>query len=323
MGNLRWRMLSPPRPGAVALIALEATSDTELTRAADMLGLRVPANGALMLRDFWGIDRALHSRWSDEQMVLMLHGGHAVVRAICDELNRRGFEEASSSDDAAFPEASSRIETLMLRALCRTPSSLALELLLDQPRRWAVPGATSEPQRDARLRPLLIPAMVVAVGPSNIGKSTLANALAGRGVSLVADEPGTTRDHVGFLLDLAGLVVRYVDTPGVRAEAPALEREAVRQAMELVGQADVVLHCGDGRSSPLDLDGLGVPLKAGAKVLRVALRRDLGVAPFPSDLSVSAKQPESLAQLVRALRQAVVPDEAIGHPGPWRFWEDA
>ena len=42
-------------------------------------------------------------------------------------------------------------------------------------------------------------------GPTNSGKSTLVNAIAGQQVSLVSDVPGTTTDPVRKLIELPGL----------------------------------------------------------------------------------------------------------------------
>jgi len=56
------------------------------------------------------------------------------------------------------------------------------------------------------------------VGLPNVGKSTIANRLAGRAVSLVADLHGTTRDWVGEPISLLGWPVWMVDTAGLRPD---------------------------------------------------------------------------------------------------------
>ena len=58
----------------------------------------------------------------------------------------------------------------------------------------------------------------VLAGRVNAGKSSLLNALVGRNRALVSAQPGTTRDYLEEQLELEGLLVRLVDTAGLRQE---------------------------------------------------------------------------------------------------------
>jgi small GTP-binding protein len=100
--------------------------------------------------------------------------------------------------------------------------------------------------RSAALRRLLDPPRVAIVGAPNAGKSTLANALLGRMVSIASDVPGTTRDWVEAPVHLAGangieVAVTLVDTAGVRATTDPLERESIRRTEAQARAADVVV----------------------------------------------------------------------------------
>lgn len=319
MNGVRWSLESPSGVGAVAVIVLTGPTPEELDRTLEELEIGSVGVGTLALRDFLGVDRGVFVRWSPTSAALMPHGGGAVVRALCEALSERRVARAERTKPGdMYPEASGELEAAMLAALGRAHSPLAVSLLLDQPRRWSRAGAASDAERDLILRRLIEPPLVVALGASNIGKSTLANALAGRQVSLVADEPGTTRDHVGVMLDLAGLVVRYVDTPGVRDGAPAAEAEAARIAREVAERADLILLCCDAGSLPVDVAGFA----RAPNVLRVGLRSDLGLPCGPVDVEVSVRRPESLSPLVDAVRERLVPGAALAHPGPWRFWHE-
>lgn len=312
-----WSLQTPIGTGAVAVIGLNAADGSELDQLLNKAGICGLEVGRVALRDLLGVDQGIVMRWSETAATLMPHGGGAVVRALCGALEARGLARI---DDVTpmdlYPEAADEIEAAMLAALGRARSPLAVDLLLDQPRRWRERGAVSDPKRDRILNRLIEPPLVVARGASNIGKSTLVNALAGRRVSLVADEPGTTRDHVGVFLDMGGLVVRYIDTPGVRDRAPRVESEAMRITGEVAAHADLILSCSDPGSGPVD----NPDLPAGAGVLRVGLRRDLGPPKNKTDIDVSALEPASLAALVEHVRERLVPRAALEHSGPWRFW---
>jgi tRNA modification GTPase len=317
MSGACWSLQSPAGVGAVAVIGLFAADKAGLDQTLEDLGLGFVKVGEVRLRDLLAVDQGVVMRWGTRTAGLMPHGGGAVVRALCEALEARGIPQiAKVRARQAYPEAADDIEAAMLAALARAPSPVAVELLLDQPRRWREAGAASDLARDRILQRLIEPPLVVAVGASNIGKSTLANALAGRHVSLVADEPGTTRDHVGVMLDLAGLVVRYVDTPGVREGAPVVEAEAGRIARELLATADMVLLCCDPGSAPIEPAALG----PATRVLKVGLRSDLGLPASCVDVAVSVHRPETIAKLVGAIRERLVPASALQHSGPWRFW---
>jgi GTPase len=60
------------------------------------------------------------------------------------------------------------------------------------------------------------PRRVALLGRPNVGKSSLLNKLAGQERVLVDAEAGTTRDPVDELVELGGIVWRFVDTAGIR-----------------------------------------------------------------------------------------------------------
>jgi hypothetical protein len=320
--NAQWHIATPAGiPGAVAIIHL--TGDVEEALAS--AGIKPVPPGRMALRDLCAVDRGVLARWSDRSAFLMPHGGVAVVREIARALAARGIPERRSPDWCAlYPEARDEIEARMLVALARAASPLAIDLLLDQPRRWRMMHPDEDcTARSAILNRLLEPPLVVAVGPPNVGKSTLLNALAGRGVSIVTDEPGTTRDHVGVLLDLAGLVVRWVDTPGLRPAAGA-ESEAIRLSLALLPAAALVVECFDAASSLSDLapEATGFARASLADILTVQLRTDLGVSARPADARVSTLHAHGLRAFVETVRERLVPRAVLEHPGPWRFWPD-
>ena len=83
---------------------------------------------------------------------------------------------------------------------------------------------------------------VAIVGPPNVGKSSLFNALAGASRAIVADVAGTTRDLVTEVIDLDGLRVTLIDTAGLRDSTDAVEAEGVARSRQAQTVADLVVH---------------------------------------------------------------------------------
>lgn len=321
----------------VAVIELFAASAREMDAALERLGCPALSPGRVTLRDVLGIDRALIVRVSGTTAQVNPHGGRRIVARIAEALAGAGFTESLRPDPIeAFPEACGAVEARALDAISRVQSARAIPLLLDQARRWrelgARPWAEDAFAPGAVLGRLLSPPLVVALGASNIGKSTLVNALAGTRVSIVADEPGTTRDHVGILLECDGLVVRYADTPGLRGEgdgAHPVEAEAIEASLRLARTADLLLLLTDATAPAPALTGLpGLPglVTAHAASLTVALRSDLGPSRTPAGIALGGLharvEPEALAPLLVAIREALVPTRVLEDPRPWRFWDD-
>ncbi|HMN41729.1 MAG TPA: 50S ribosome-binding GTPase [Phycisphaerales bacterium] len=320
----RYRLASPPplrSGGAIGIITL--LGDVSGTLAS--LRTRDVAPGRASLREIPGIDSVVIARLCPDHAMIFPHAGPAVMARLLKALVALGV----TRDDApapreSFPEAASELEARMLVALARAQSPLAIDLLLDQPRRWSgIPLDDRDPARvlsdddSRRLRRLIDPPLVVALGGPNIGKSSLVNALAGRSVAVVADMPGTTRDHVGVTLDLAGVVVRYVDTAGVTpAAVPAdeLDRLAQQAARRIASEADLLLLCADATSAFPPLDD------PHQETLRIGLRADLGPPHQGADVLVSVSHASGLRDLTQSIGDRVVPPAIRGDPRAWVFW---
>ncbi len=82
----------------------------------------------------------------------------------------------------------------------------------------------------------------VLTGRPNAGKSSLFNALAGA-TALVSPQPGTTRDYLVKRLDVGGVRVELIDTPGWQTETGIIETQAQALAREQTEQADLLLLC--------------------------------------------------------------------------------
>lgn len=82
---------------------------------------------------------------------------------------------------------------------------------------------------------------VAIAGAPNSGKSTLLNALLGDDRAIVSDIPGTTRDTVEEVMNLDGVLYRFIDTAGLRETPDVVEAMGVERSLAAIGRAQVVI----------------------------------------------------------------------------------
>lgn len=323
--SITFSLSTPLAPGAIAIFDVFGDDVHPLLGALTGSNTWVPDH--LYVRDIAGVDRGVVVLMSKGRAQIMPHGGPRVRQRIRDAMLALGARQATETDPRdEYPEASSWIEAAALQTLARATSDEAIDLLLDQPRRWAEVARTPEDtwitqfidaqRRSDALNRLVRPPAVAVVGPPNAGKSTLTNALMGRSTSVVANRPGTTRDYVGSMLDLAGIVTWWYDTPGIRLTDDDIESEAQDLALGIILKADCVIAVrGPGQSWP------SLP---GWINLRVRLQSD---RPDPdefetaeaADLEICAVTGSGLAGLTSRIREILVPTAVLHDPGPWLF----
>ena len=150
------------------------------------------------------------------------------------------------------------------------------------------------------------PWRVVIAGAPNVGKSSLANALAGYQRSVVSPQPGTTRDAVSARIAVDGWPIELTDTAGLRSGADDLEEAGIEQARDVVASADLCLWLLDGSAPPV------WPEETIAKLHYVVNKIDLPAAwdirEAASALAVSARTGAGVADLVQALANWLVPE---------------
>lgn len=145
---------------------------------------------------------------------------------------------------------------------------------------------------------------VAITGPPNVGKSSLLNAILGYHRAIVSPIPGTTRDSIEESIDLNGLLVRFIDTAGIRESEDPIEQEGIQIARAEQGRADIVLSLKD-----LSQPTLTPPEVAeGVRAIEVFTKLDLMPdTPVPG-LAVSAKTGAGLDELLGLIRSL---------PGDW------
>ncbi len=304
--------------GAVSILRVIADDLEPVFKALNLQPLTI---GQIRLASLLGLDDALIARFNQSSLLVMPHGGIGITRAISQAFTELGIELAQENDpQSVYPEAQDIHEARMLQALAIAQSPIAVDLLLDQPTRWrSAPNSDSVADSSVLIR-LLNPPLVVAVGRANIGKSSLVNALAGASIAMVSDLAGTTRDHVGVMLDLSGLAVRWVDTPGIDEQVAV--GEELHLAGPVISSADLVLHAIDHEDPTGEIDPRLAPLVGSSTpVLRAGVRSDKGPAASLVDCSCSSHTGEGIETLATTIKNRLIPPQALADPRPWRFWD--
>jgi tRNA modification GTPase len=82
---------------------------------------------------------------------------------------------------------------------------------------------------------------VAIAGATNTGKSTLLNALLGEERAIVSDIHGTTRDTIEEVLNLDGILFRFIDTAGLRETDEVVEKIGIERTFKKIEEASIVL----------------------------------------------------------------------------------
>jgi tRNA modification GTPase len=79
------------------------------------------------------------------------------------------------------------------------------------------------------------------VGETNVGKSTLLNALLNEEKAIVSEIHGTTRDVIEDLVNLEGILFRLSDTAGLRETSDLIETMGIERTYGKMEKAEIVL----------------------------------------------------------------------------------
>ncbi len=149
----------------------------------------------------------------------------------------------------------------------------------------------------------------VLVGSPNVGKSSLMNCLSGEDIAIVTEVAGTTRDKIENEINLDGVLLRLVDTAGVRDTKDKVEAIGIERTLKAVEGADIVLHLIDATNENSDEEGQKTlekvmkRVQAGVPVIQMYNKCDLKKVKKTSDqmVAISAKTGEGVEELKKKL----------------------
>ena len=133
-----------------------------------------------------------------------------------------------------------------------------------------------------------IPAAIA--GKPNAGKSSLLNALLGYERAIVTKIPGTTRDTIEEKLKIGSVLLKLIDTAGIRETTDEVERLGVERSRRAMESAELVIAVIDGSGSLSDED---------YEIIREAEKASHGIIVLSkSDLGSSAVLPGTALRAV-------------------------
>ena len=152
---------------------------------------------------------------------------------------------------------------------------------------------------------------VVIAGRPNAGKSTLLNTLLNEERAIVSHIAGTTRDTIEEVLNIDGVLFRFIDTAGLRATDDSIEAMGVQKSMEKIDQADLVVYLYDVNTTSeeelkKEIERLQVDRE---KLLVVGNKADLAASmenKRDTDLYISAKDKAGIVELKQAFINKVI-----------------
>ena len=115
------------------------------------------------------------------------------------------------------------------------------------------------------------------IGSPNVGKSSLLNVLLKENRAIVTEVPGTTRDIIEEYLNIGGILIRLIDTAGIRETEDIVERIGVERTKGAISNSDLVILVMDASNELLREDNEIIDLIKTKQVIAVLNKTDLGL----------------------------------------------
>ena len=140
---------------------------------------------------------------------------------------------------------------------------------------------------------------IALVGETNVGKSSLFNAILGANRAIVSDIPGTTRDVVSATIDMNGYLVNLSDTAGLRKTANKIERIGIQRTKTEIENADLILRVLDGSKETK------IPSLLNNELLIINKSDITQGKQIPQAIYVSAKTGKGINELIVLIKEKI------------------
>ena len=156
---------------------------------------------------------------------------------------------------------------------------------------------------------------VAIVGKTNVGKSTLLNALLKEDRAIVSDIHGTTRDTIEDTIDINGITFRFIDTAGIRQTSDEVEQIGIERTYAAIEKARIVLWLIDTNPTAEEIQEMQERCSNKSLIIiinKIDKQSDISIKELSTRLStlrlhllsISAKFGTNLSDLESAIYQA-------------------
>ena len=148
---------------------------------------------------------------------------------------------------------------------------------------------------------------VAIVGKTNVGKSTLLNALLKDDRAIVSDVHGTTRDTIEDTIDINGIAFRFIDTAGIRQTSDEVEQIGIARTYAAIDKARIVLWLIDAEPTQEEFQEMQERCKDKSLIIiqnKIDKNKIDFTQKFSSIINISAKYGTNLSELETAIYQA-------------------
>jgi tRNA modification GTPase len=154
----------------------------------------------------------------------------------------------------------------------------------------------------------------VIIGKPNVGKSSLLNTLLKEDKAIVTEISGTTRDLIEAEYNLDGIILKLIDTAGIRQTEDLVEKIGIDRTKKAIDQADLVLLVLDQSSNLTDTDEHLLSLTKNKARIIIGNKIDLGTKINLKDehiINISAKNNVGLDKLADEVKRLFIDEKLL------------
>lgn len=151
---------------------------------------------------------------------------------------------------------------------------------------------------------------IAIVGKTNVGKSSLLNALINYDQAIVTDIEGTTRDVVSASIEYNGLKLNFYDTAGIRKTNDEIENIGIEKSKKTLENSDIALYVFDCSRALDEQDQKSLNEAQKRKAIIVFNKCDLqcNIKCDAPHIKVSAKQKLNVEELKKQIYELATND---------------